>query len=127
MPDRHFTNPRTGEVREDVQPRPFHEVLRELGEGSTNSELSEGLWDLVQRVQDTGKAGSLTLTLHVSFDGMGRIQTKDSVNLKLPEYSRPTTAFFVDETGNASRRDPNQPVLPSLDQARKAKQEASSE
>lgn len=126
MPDRHYTNPRTGEVVEDVNPRPFNEFLRELGEGTTNSELSEALWDLLQRVQDTGKAGSVSLSLHVSFDGFGRIQVKDEVRLKLPEYSRPTTSFFIDETGNASRRDPNQPVLPSLEKAR-AKKEASSE
>ena len=126
MTDRRYVNPRTGEVVEDVDPRAFHEFLRELGEGTTNSELSEGLWDLLQRVQDTGKAGSLSLALHVSFDGYGRIQVKDEVRLKLPEYNRPTTSFFIGRDGNATRRDPNQPELPSLDQAR-AKKEAGNE
>jgi len=122
MTDRRFIDPKTGEVVEDVSPRPFWEFLRELGEGTTNKELSEGLWDLLQRVQDTGKGGSLGLQLHVSFDG--RIQVKDEVRLKLPEYNRPTTSFFIGRDGNATRRDPNQPELPSLDQAR-AKKEAS--
>jgi hypothetical protein len=36
----------------------------------------------------------------------------------LPEFNRPETRFFVDKTGNASRRDPNQPLLPSLDDKR---------
>ena len=31
------------------------------------SELSEAMWDLVQRVQDTAKAGHLTLTVAVGF------------------------------------------------------------
>lgn len=123
MTDRRYTNPRTGEVVDDPQIRPFSEVLTELGEGTTTRELSEAMWDLVQRVQDTGKAGSLTLHLAVGFDGYGRIQVKDEVKVKLPEYNRPTTAFFVDKEGNASRRDPNQPMIPSLDD-RRANREA---
>ena len=66
MTDRRYTNPRTGEVIDDPEVRPFDQVLRELGEGSTLSELSEAMWDVVQRVQDTAKAGSLTLTIHVA-------------------------------------------------------------
>lgn len=34
MTDRSYTNPRTGEVVE-TEPRPFDQILRELGEGST--------------------------------------------------------------------------------------------
>lgn len=114
MTDRRYTNPRTGEITDDPNIRPFDQILRELGEGSTLSELSEAMWDLVQRVQDTAKAGHLTLTLHVGFDGQGRLVTKDEVKVRLPEYSRPETRFFVDGHGNPSRRDPNQPELPSI-------------
>ena len=60
----------------------------------------------------------MTLHLAVAFDGQGRLVVKDEVKVKLPEYSRPETRFFVDKQGNASRRDPNQPVLPSLDDKR---------
>lgn len=123
MSDRIYTDPRTGEVINSPEIRPFHEIVRELGEGTTNSELSEALWDLIQRVQDTGKAGTVTLKLGVAFDGNGRIQIKDSVLLNLPEYNRAPTSFFVGKHGNASRRDPNQPALPSLD-AHRANKEA---
>lgn len=118
MTDRRYTDPRTGEVFDDPEIRPFDEVLRELGEGSTLSELSEALWDVIQRVQETAKAGSLTLHLAVGFDGQGRLVVKDEVKTKLPEFSRPETRFFVGQHGNASRRDPNQPLLPSLDDQR---------
>ncbi len=114
MTDRMYTNPRTGEVIDDPTIRPFDEFLRELSEGATNHEMSEGLWDLLQRVQDTGKAGTLTLKVAIGFDGHGRVQVKDEVSLKLPEFNRPTTSFFVDDQGNASRRDPNQPTLPNI-------------
>ena len=114
MTDRRYTNPRTGGITDDPNIRPFDQILRELGEGSTLSELSEAMWDLVQRVQDTAKAGHLTLTLHVGFDGQGRLVTKDEVKVRLPEYSRPETRFFVDGHGDPSRRDPNQPALPNI-------------
>lgn len=121
MIDRTYTDPKTGEVK-DAEPRPFTEILRELGEGATLSELSEAFYDVIQRVQETAKAGSVTLTLAISFDGQGRLVVKDEVKHKLPEFSRPETRFFVDKTGNASRRDPNQPTLPSLDDRRNQKE-----
>lgn len=114
MQDRRYTDPITGEVHEDITPRPFDEVLRELGEGATNSEMGEAFYDLLQRVQDTGKTGSLTLTITVAADGRGRVQTKDEVKVKLPEFNRMPTAFFLDRTGNASRRDPLQPQIPGV-------------
>ena len=125
MTTRVYTNPRTGEIIDDPNIRPFDEILRELGEGSTMSELSEAMWDLVQRVQDTAKAGHLTLTVAVGFDGQGRLVVKDEVKVKLPEYSRPETRFFIDNSGNASRRDPNQPLLPSLEDHRNRKDQIS--
>ena len=56
MTDRTYTNPKTGEVV-DADPRPFDQVLRELGEGATLSELSEAFYDVIQRVQETSKQG----------------------------------------------------------------------
>ena len=125
MTTRVYTNPRTGEIIDDPNIRPLDEILRELGEGSTMAELSEAMLDLVQRVQDTAKAGHLTLTVAVGFDGQGRLVVKDEVKVKLPEYSRPETRFFIDNSGNASRRDPNQPLLPSLEDHRNRKDQIS--
>lgn len=114
MTDRTYTNPLTGEVTSDPPIRPFADVLNEIGEGATASELSDAFWDLLQRVQDTGRAGLLQLTISVGPDGRGRIAVKDQIKLKLPEYNRPETAFFLDKHGNASRRDPNQPEIPGV-------------
>ena len=44
MSELRYTDPRTGEVIDDPEVRPFREVLAELGEGATESELSEALW-----------------------------------------------------------------------------------
>jgi len=112
------TDPRTGDIDDNIEPRKFDEFIRELAEGATNSELSDALWDLLDRVQDTGKGGTLTLTIGVAFDGQGRIQVKDMVKTNLPEFSRVPTSFFIDKKGNPTRRDPNQPELPSLEARR---------
>lgn len=114
MTERRYIDPRTGEVTDDPEIRSFANVLADLSEGHTLSELSLAMWDLLQRVQDTAKSGSLTLTLTAGFDGVGRIQIKDEIKLKLPEHNRQTTAFFIDKQGNASRRDPNQPEIPGV-------------
>lgn len=117
--ERRYVNPRTGEVIDNPVIRPFKDVLLELGEGATHSELSDAFWELLQRVQDTGKAGSLTLQIAIAASGAGRIEVKDEVKLKLPEFNRPQTAFFIDNSGNASRRDPNQPEIPGVTHIRK--------
>jgi len=122
MSERRYVDPKTGEVVDDVEIRPFTDVLRELGEGATLSELSEDFYDLIQRVQDTGKPGTLSFVLTVGFDGQGRIQVKEEIKSKLPEFARPTTRFFIDRQGNPSRRDPNQPELPSLEDRRQLKE-----
>ncbi len=126
MADRTYIVPGTGEVVE-AQPRPFTEVLAELGEGTTLSELSEAFYDVIQRVQETAKAGSVTLHLAIAFDGQGRLVVKDEVKQKLPEFSRPETRFFVDKTGNASRRDPNQPEIPGVTNIKDKRGTASNE
>lgn len=112
--DRRYINQRAGEVVDDVDVRPFRDILAELGEGSTEQELSEAMWDLLQRVQDTGKQGSVSLVITVTPNGAGRVGVKDEVKLKLPEYARPTTAFYLDGQGNATRRNPDQPEIPNL-------------
>lgn len=112
--ERTHVDPRTGEITENVAIRPFRDILSELGEGATESELAEAMWDLVQRVQDTGKAGSLTLTIRVEANGQGRVEVKDEVKLRLPEFARPTTAFFIAKAGNLSRRNPQQPEIPGV-------------
>ena len=56
--------------------------------GGTAAELSDGLAELVRRVADTGKKGS--------------------ISLKLPEYDRTASVYFTDEDGRLHRNDPRQ-------------------
>ena len=92
------------------EPRDFAAFLVEQSQGRTHAELSEGLRDLVARVIDTGKKGSITLTVAVApmKDNTGVLVVSDVIKLNLPEHDRAASIFWPDKAGNLVRNDPNQ-------------------
>lgn len=90
--------------------RPFIDWLREQAKGTTQEELSEGLHDLIARVRDTGKKGTLQLTVEVGpLKGDPNVLVvSDRIKLRLPEHDRQTSLFYPDKHGNLSRKDPGQ-------------------
>ena len=80
-------------------------------DGRSNGEMSDGLTELTRRVADTGKKGSITLTITIEPMKGGDGQTmvvKDSITLKLPEYDRTASVYFADADGRLHRNDPRQ-------------------
>jgi len=116
MTTRTRTDPVTGEVNESPVIRPFADWLREQSRGRTHEELSEALWDLISRVEETHKKGSLTLTLSIEplKENKDMLAVTDEIKLKLPEFDRPGSIAYVDHDGNLSRNNPNQPELTGL-------------
>ena len=95
----------------NTEPQDFLAWLASQADGRTVAELSDGLAELVRRVNDTGKKGSIALTIVVEpmKQGDGRTMVvKDSINLKLPEYDRTASVYFTDEDGRLHRNDPRQ-------------------
>ncbi|CCH73470.1 hypothetical protein BN11_5040017 [Nostocoides australiense Ben110] len=93
------------------QPQDFLVWLATQSEGRTASELSDGLAELVRRVKDTGKKGSISLTISVEpMKGADEhtMIVKDSINLKLPEFDRTASVYFSDKDGGLHRNDPRQ-------------------
>jgi len=90
--------------------RPFSDWLREQSSGHTHDELGEGLHDLIARVRDTGKKGTLQLTVTVEpmKENERMLILKDEIRLKLPEHDRKASIFYADANGNLVRNDPNQ-------------------
>lgn len=89
--------------------RPFAAFLRELQKGRVHEELSTQLHDLVAAVQDTGKSGTLTLTLKVEKQkNTDMLLIGDDVKTKLPQFDRASSLWFVDGDGNVSRDNPDQ-------------------
>lgn len=93
------------------EPRDFGSFLLEQARGKTHDELSHALHDVTKKVIETGKKGSLTLTLSIGLLGKdpaeGLVIT-DQIKTKIPEHDRPSSVFYPDRHGNLSRRDPNQ-------------------
>lgn len=104
-------------LAEETAVRPFADWLREQSKGQTHEELSDALYDLVARVMDTGKAGTLTLTIKVApvkGNETGALVVSDEIKLRLPEHDRKASLFFPDKQGNLSRTDPHQLTFESL-------------
>lgn len=102
--------------KEPQQTRPFSDWLREQGRGRLHEELSIALQDLVVAVEETGKKGSLVLTINVSkMKNVSKaLAVTDVVNLKAPALDRPAQIFFPDRDGNLRRDDPDQLSFDSL-------------
>lgn len=84
-----------------------------LNKGTLNDELTEVLADVVKAVRETGKAGSLTLTLKVSMFNKADeniVKISPSVSSKIPEGERAETIMWSTADGDLLRNDPHQPI-----------------
>lgn len=111
------TTPKPDEVDPDFV-RPFADWLLEQSHGRTHTELGEGLRDLVAKCLETGKAGTLSLTIKVkpmdANDDQSPLVVSDEIKLRLPEHDRKASIFYKDKTGNLGKSDPNQLTFESL-------------
>lgn len=103
----------------DVTVRPFADFLREVHSGRSHDELGEALHDLVARVKDTGKKGTLTYTVIVEpvkgISDDSALTITDEIKLKLPEHDRGASLFWANRDGNLERNNPNQMQFDSLE------------
>lgn len=92
--------------------RPFMDVLREHRAGRTHEDLTEALQALNAAVAETGKGGSITLTLKVAPHGDGAAMVTATVSSKLPKVQGGGAIFFLTPENNLERQDPRQADLP---------------
>ena len=78
----------------------FVEVLGLLGDGHTVDELSDELRKVVQRVQQTGRTGQLSLTVKVNLASDNTVEITDKITIRLPEFKRDPHEFLIGEEGN---------------------------
>lgn len=81
------------------QPTSFMEIFHLLGGGQTDEELSEELRDLVLRVQQTGRAGQISLTLKVALASNNTVEIVDKIMVKKPEFKRDPHEFEICDGG----------------------------
>lgn len=87
----------------------FAAWLCQLGGGKTETELTDNLRELVQRVEETGKKGSLQLTISVQplKANPDLVVVHDEIKLRKPEHDRKPSTFWQQD-GALLRNDPNQ-------------------
>ncbi len=110
-------DPLTGEVNQDPQIQDFAALLMSLDKGKPHQDMSEAFWDLVQKVDELHKKGTVTLTLSVEptskGDG-GPLAVAAEVKLSLPKPPSSATIMWPDHDGNLARNDPNQPEIEGI-------------
>lgn len=100
-----------------VQKR-FTDTLSDIRNGDVIAELTEQLRDVVMRVRETGRPGSLTLTLKVKNASKGAgaaLVIEDDIKVKLPAAEKGSSFLFATDDGQLQRNDPRQPRLVELD------------
>lgn len=91
----------------------FSDWLAEYGGGSLDDKLTAQLCELAERVVLFDKSGTLTIKLSVAAKAGGVVVTPD-LKVAAPE-SKQAGQFFYVHDGDLSRRDPNQPQLPTME------------
>lgn len=91
--------------------RPITDTLRLLDGGAFLDRASQELADLVRSVDQTGKAGKLTITLDVKQVSGGAISITPHATAKVPEPKPDSTLLWATTEGNLSLQNPNQRSL----------------
>lgn len=98
----------------DTPAVPFADWLASYGAGSLNDKLTAALRDVAEQVVLLDKPGAITLKLVLSAKAGGVI-VSPQVATKAPEGKESGQFFFLSADGSLSRRDPNQPQLPTME------------
>lgn len=85
-------------------------ILQSIRSGQLIDELSEDLRQIVAGVHETGKAGTLTLTIDVApvKKMPGTVSIGGDIKAKVPKADKKPALFFTDEEGGLHRSDPRQ-------------------
>ncbi len=89
----------------------FALTLQDLRDGRVHAELTQQFGELVNKVQETGKAGELTLKIKVKPATRGnvdKIMIADAITINMPKPERGEDVFWLTEDNELSRNHPRQ-------------------
>lgn len=90
----------------------FIKTLESLQGGSTVAELDEEIKKLIQVCEQTGKVGTLQLSIKIKPRGQtGQVEILDDIKSTPPKFERGVTIMFSTPEGNLMREDPRQSKL----------------
>lgn len=96
------------------QVRPFADFLAEHNNGQAAREASDLLHDLIAAVEDTGKKGTLTITVSLSQMDEGTLVALVKTAMKAPVHEPKSGIYYVTGDGNLTRNDPQALPFESL-------------
>lgn len=96
----------------NIPGKPFTDTLGELESGQFHYDLTEAVYNIIQAVMETRKAGALKIKLDFAPTSKGTVAVAAAFDAKIPEHDRNSTTFFVGKDLALLRKDPNQPELP---------------
>lgn len=88
----------------------FNRTIQDIRDGQLLNALNDKLADVIAAVAETGKVGSLTLTLKIKANGSDALTISSDVKAKTPEAAVGDAIFFTDGQ-NLFRRNPRQADL----------------
>jgi len=96
-----------------ADPKPINHFLAAHRKGALGNEMAEALRQVVHAVSETGKSGSVTITINVKPAGAseGVMEVTDKVTTKLPENVKSGTIMYVTPNLELQTQDPNQTTL----------------
>lgn len=101
----------------------FAQFLEQVEFGSVAQQATDELNDLIHAITETGKSGSLTITIKIKPIGnTGQVEIDSDVKAKQPAPTRGKTLMFCTPDNNMQRENPRQQLLEGL---RTADEEAS--
>lgn len=92
----------------------FADVLQDLRYGTLHDELSDKLQEVVNACIDTGKVGSITLSIKLKPGKSGELEIIDTVKAQIPELEKGTSIMWATPEGNLQRQDPRQMTIDGL-------------
>lgn len=91
--------------------RPITDTLRMIDNGVFIDISSDKLNQVIKRVDETGKAGKLTITLDIKPARAGAMNIVPNVTAKLPEAKADPTLLWITPDFNLTAENPNQQKL----------------
>lgn len=92
----------------------FSDVLQELRYGTLHDELTERLQEVVNACIDTGKVGSMTLSIKLKPGLGGELEITDQIKTTIPELAKGSSIMWATPEGNLQRQDPRQMTIDGL-------------
>lgn len=90
-------------------------IIQELRGGQTLLELNDEAANVVKQVEETNRAGSITLTITIKPGGGNKMVVTDKIGKSLPVADRASTLFFANEDHSLTRQMPGQVSLGVLE------------